>query len=67
VGGGVDTILGYSICWDRVKERQIVIDWAQGNGEGAWASESPLPDDLNSAVDYLQLAAMVRDLFCYLS
>jgi len=67
VVGRVDTILGYSIYWDRVKEGQIIIDWAQGNGEGTWASECPLPNDLDSAVDYLQLAAMVRDLFCYLS
>ena len=67
MGSRVDTILGYSIYWDRVKERQIIIDWAQGNGEGIWTSKCPLPNDLNSAVDYLQLAAMVRDLFCYLS
>ena len=67
MGGRVDTIFGCSIYWDRVKKRKIIIDWAQGNGEGTWASECPLPNDLNSAVDYLQLAAMVGDLFCYLS
>jgi len=67
VGGGVDTILGYSICWGQVEERKIIIDWAQANGEGAWAFECPFPDNLADAVDYMLLAAMVRDLFCYLS
>ena len=50
VVGRVDTILGYSIYWDRVKEGQIIIDWAQGNGEGVWAFVCPFPDNLAYAV-----------------
>ena len=67
MGSGVDTVLDFSICWGQVEERYIIIDWARGNGEGAGAFECPFPDNLAYAVNYLQLAAVVRDLFCYLS
>jgi len=37
VVGRVGAILGYSIYWVRVKERQFFVDLAQGNGEWTWA------------------------------
>ena len=67
MGVGVDTFLSYSICWDQVEEGKSIIYRAQSNGEGAWASECPPPNYLAYAIDYLLLAAMVRDLFRYLS
>jgi len=66
MGNVVEAVLGFSICWGQVKERQFVVDWTQGNGEGVWAFVCPFSDDVYYAVDYLLLIAMVGDLFCCL-
>ena len=63
MGSGVNTVLGFSICWGQVEERQFIIDWAQGNGEGVWAFVCPFSDNLAYAVYYLLLVAMIGDLF----
>jgi len=66
MGDGVDAVLGFSICWGQVKERQFVVDRTQGDGKRIWAFVSPFPDNLSYVVYYLLLVAVVEDLFSYL-
>jgi len=66
MGDGIDAVLGFSISWGQVKERQFVVDWTQGDRKGVWAFICPFPVDLSYAVYYLLLVAVVGDLFSYL-
>ena len=34
MGNGVEAVSGFSISWGQVKERQFVVNWTQGDGEG---------------------------------
>jgi hypothetical protein len=66
MGNGVYALLGCSISWSQFKERQFVVDWAQGDGKGVRALVCPFPDDLSYTVHYLLLVAVVGNLFSYL-